>query len=105
MKDSSRPEFWNIRFKTGKTPWDFHGVPERLKEYLVESQPGRALIPGCGSGYEVREFLKAGWNVTAIDFSEAAVARAKQMLGPWGTHIVFGIFFKKITRSKRTHLI
>jgi hypothetical protein len=93
-EDSSRPGFWNSRFKMGKTPWDFHGVPERLKKYLGESSPGRALIPGCGSAYEVREFLKAGWNVTAIDFSEAAVVRAKQILGPWGAHVVFGDFFK-----------
>jgi len=26
-QDSSRPEFWDVRYETGQTPWDFHGVP------------------------------------------------------------------------------
>lgn len=93
-EDSSRSDFWDSRFKTGRTPWDFHGVPDRLIRFLAESPSGRALIPGCGSGYEVREFVKAGWSVTAIDFSAAAVARARQLLGPWGSNVLLGDFFK-----------
>ncbi|ODU23831.1 MAG: hypothetical protein ABS95_03080 [Verrucomicrobia bacterium SCN 57-15] len=92
--DSSQPEFWNTRFAAGKTPWDSHGVPEKLKSYLSRTPPGRALIPGCGSAYEVAAFHAAGCSVIAIDFSPVAVLRAKSLLGPLGEFVVFGDFFK-----------
>lgn len=75
-------------------PWDCHGVPDKLKVYLSQTPPGRALIPGCGSAYEVAAFHAAGWSVTAIDFSPVAVERAKSILGPLGELVVCGDFFK-----------
>lgn len=92
--DSSQPEFWNTRFAAGKMPWDCHGVPGRLKTYLAQMPPGRALIPGCGSAYEVAAFHAAGWSVAAIDFSPVAVERAKRLLGPLGELVLLGDFFK-----------
>src|SRR4026209_518638 len=92
--DPTRPEFWDNRFVAGKTPWDLHGVPQGLNAYLSRSTPGRVLIPGCGSAYEVRAFSDAGWSVTAIDFSPAAVARAKKLLGSLSDLVVLGDFFK-----------
>jgi SAM-dependent methyltransferase len=41
----------------------------------------RVLIPGCGSGYEVRLFAQRGHEVLAIDFSTAAVDAARRELG------------------------
>jgi SAM-dependent methyltransferase len=92
--DSSQPAFWNIRYKTGKTPWDFGGVPVRLKTYLASTPPGRVLIPGCGSGYDIAAFHSAGWFVTALDFSPEAVKRSKRLLEQLGHLIVLGDFFR-----------
>jgi SAM-dependent methyltransferase len=39
------------------------------------------LIPGCGTGYEARALHTAGFDVLAIDFAEAALARAREALG------------------------
>lgn len=97
--DSSRPEFWNARFVAGKTPWDCHGIPDKLKAYLSRTPPGRALIPGCGSAYEVAAFHAAGWSVAAIDFSPVAVERAKRLLGPLGELVLLGDFFKHPLRE------
>jgi SAM-dependent methyltransferase len=80
-QDSSRPEFWDTRFRDGVTPWDAGGVPRQLKEYLRERPPGRVLVPGCGTGYEVRLFAEHGHDVLAIDFSDEAVAAARRKLG------------------------
>jgi SAM-dependent methyltransferase len=91
--DSSRPEFWDVRYAAGATPWDFHGVPAALKDFLKNSQPGRVLIPGCGTGYEVRAFHDAGWDVVAIDFSLIAVKQARAELGVLANCIVYGNFF------------
>jgi SAM-dependent methyltransferase len=90
---SSRPEFWDARYATGETPWDFHGVPAALKAFLKTSGAGSVLIPGCGAGYEVRTFHEAGWQVTAIDFSPVAVERARSELGVLESCVVQGDFF------------
>jgi SAM-dependent methyltransferase len=92
--DSTHPDFWNSRYATGKTPWDFGGVPAALKSFLARSSaPGRVLIPGCGSGYEVQAFHEAGYDVTAIDFSPAAVDQTKRVLGALAERVILGDFF------------
>lgn len=103
--NSSRPEFWDVRYASGETPWDFHGVPAALREFLETSQPGSVLIPGCGSGYEVRAFDEAGWKVTAIDFSPVAVERARSELGALASCVVQGDFFTHDFGGKRFDVI
>lgn len=76
-------------------PWDLGGIPPSLVAFLNRNRtPTRVLIPGCGTGYEVRAFHEAGHDVTAIEFSAAAVAHAKEVLGPLGDKVVHGNFFK-----------
>jgi SAM-dependent methyltransferase len=94
FSDSSHPDFWTTRYVAGKTPWDFGGVPAALKSFLARpSVPMRVLIPGCGSGYEVQAFHAAGYDVTAIDFSPAAVDQAKRVLGNLAERVILGDFF------------
>jgi len=104
-QDSSHPEFWDARYARGETPWDFHGVPAALKAFLKTSPTGRALIPGCGSAYEVRAFDEAGWKVTAIDFSPIAVERARSQLGSLSDRVVQDDFFTHDFGSQRFDLI
>ena len=90
----SGPEFFDSRFAAGKTPWDFGGVPSSLKLFLEKHHgPGRVLIPGCGSGYEIEAFASTHWEVMGVDFSTVAVARARQLLGPLGDQVHQGDFF------------
>src|SRR5919197_5718412 len=92
--DSTHPDFWTSRYAAGKTPWDFGGVPAALKSFLARSSvPSRVLIPGCGSGYEVQAFHDAGHDVTAIDFSPAAVDQAKRVLDDLAERVILGDFF------------
>ena len=92
-EDSTKQEFWDTRYSTGRTPWDFGGVPSALRAFLTRAKRGRVLIPGCGSGYEVQAFHEAGFEVTAIDFSAAAVERAAHILGPLRRCVIKGDFF------------
>jgi hypothetical protein len=103
--DSDRPEFWDARYASGETPWDFHGVPAALKAFLKESQPGSVLIPGCGAAYEVRAFHEAGWTVTAIDFSPVAVKNARARLGALARSVVEGDFFSHDFAGRRFDVI
>jgi len=95
--DATKPteaEFWDERYRAGRTPWDFRGVPRALTEFLRTTEMrGSALIPGCGSGYEVKAFHDHGWNVLAVDFSTVAVERARAVLGPLAEKVVLADFF------------
>lgn len=102
-RDPLSPAFWNERFDKQFTPWDRGGVPERLRQFVRDTAhgaaaaglpPPTALIPGCGSAYELAYLSEAGWDATAIDFSPAAVAAARQAVGPqWQQRVVEADFF------------
>ena len=92
--DPATPAFWDARFEADFTPWEQAGVPHCLADYVGRfPEPKRVLIPGCGSAHEARLFLKMKWPVDAIDFSPAAVARAKATLGPLGVSVREADFF------------
>lgn len=91
--DSSAPEFWDTRFRDGVTPWDAGGVPARLQKYLIGKAPGRVLVPGCGSGYEVRLFAEHGDDVLGIDFSDQAIDAARRALGVLANRVRQADFF------------
>jgi SAM-dependent methyltransferase len=94
-QDSSRPEFWDTRFRDGVTPWDAGGVPQKLAMWLqTKKSLLRVLIPGCGSGYEVRLFAERGHDVLAIDFSDAAVEAARRELGAFSGLVEKADFFR-----------
>ena len=80
-QDSSRPEFWDVRYREGVTPWDAAGVPPGLSRFLQDSKPLRVLVPGCGTGYEVAAFADRGHEVVGIEFSDAALEAARAFLG------------------------
>jgi SAM-dependent methyltransferase len=94
-EDPAQAEFWEKRFRENFTPWDSGRVPESLVHFLrAETRPLRVLIPGCGSGHEVRAFAEAGHDVVAIDFAPAAVERAQRTLGPLPGRVRLADFFE-----------
>ena len=107
ISDSSQPDYWTQRYASAKTPWTFHGVPENLEAFLRRtSSSSRVLIPGSGADFEViRAFHEAGHEVTAIDFSPAAVDLAKQALGALEGKIILGDFFAYDFGSKPFDLV
>jgi SAM-dependent methyltransferase len=64
----------------GLAPWEWRDVEETWRP-IVDSEsgpePGLALDVGCGSGRDAVYLAKRGWRVTAIDFSEEALAITK----------------------------
>lgn len=94
-EDAAKPEFWEKRFRENFTPWDAGRAPAQLEKFLkTEPRGARVLIPGCGSGYEVRAFAEAGHEVLAIDFAPAAVERAQRVLGPLSERVRLADFFE-----------
>lgn len=83
--DASR---WSLQYAFGLTPWSL-GAPHpalarRLREdpgLGVTPNPGRVLVPGCGHGHDALAFVRAGWEVVALDFAPQAVVKARELLG------------------------
>ncbi|KAE8723953.1 Thiocyanate methyltransferase 1 [Hibiscus syriacus] len=76
----SDPRSWNQGF----TPWDL-GRPTPIILHLHDtgSLPmGRALVPGCGTGYDVVVMACPGRYVVGLDISEEGIKKAKQMSCP-----------------------
>lgn len=99
-RDPGEPEFWDLRYAARFAPWDAGGVPAQLRRFL-DAIPGprRALVPGCGSGWEVRLLAERGWDVLGIDFSEAALAAAAGALGPHAARARRADFFAPIAEA------
>lgn len=95
--DDQRPEhpdFWCKRFHAGTTPWDAGKAPREFIEFIGRHPgPLTTLIPGCGSGWEAGILAELGWPVTALDFSPAAVERAREILGEAAVDLVCDDFF------------
>jgi SAM-dependent methyltransferase len=93
-QDSSRPEFWDTRFRDGVTPWDAGGVPPRLKVWLRGKKSAmKVLVPGCGAGHEVRLFAEQGHDVLGIDFADEAIEAARRALGGFASRVRKADFF------------
>lgn len=88
------PDFWSKRFAEGVTPWDAGKVPEAFAAFIAaQPAPLSTLVPGCGSAWEARHLAELGWPVTALDFSPAAVATAREVLGEARVDLVCADFF------------
>lgn len=93
-QDSSRPDFWETRYQQGVTPWDAGQMPRQFVAFATRRPAGeRVLVPGCGSGYEVRGLAEHGAQVLAVDFSPAAVSLAREVLGEYADCVQQGDFF------------
>jgi thiopurine S-methyltransferase len=93
------PGFWDQRFRSGVTPWEAGDAPIALREFAsayeaaTEAMP-RVFIPGCGSAWDAAFLDRQGWDVTALDFSTAAVEKAATILGDhWRGQLLCGDFF------------
>lgn len=79
-------EFWQQRFEKNETGWDRGSPSPQLLAWLDsgELQPCRIVVPGCGSGWEVAELARRGFDVTGIDYTAAAVEKTQMLLAAMG---------------------
>lgn len=73
---------WEEAWNTGRTGWDAGEACPALVERLAQGAPhgeGRALVPGCGSGYDAFAFARAGYRATGLELSPTAAQRFEQV--------------------------
>lgn len=92
--DPATPDFWEMRYRAAVTPWEAGRAPARLREFVQAHRPaGPVLVPGCGSGHDVRFLAESGIDVTGVDFSAAALEAALPVLGPFAGRVRQADFF------------
>lgn len=72
---------WEGRWQAGDTPWEKGYAAPPLVEYLEAGdtmlhRARRVLVPGCGSGHDVRELARHGIAATGLDLAATAIAAA-----------------------------
>jgi len=69
---------WNRRYEENDTPWDKGEAHPVLRDMLArDALSGRVLVPGCGSGHDVRELARRGLDVVGLDVAPLALERAR----------------------------
>jgi len=71
-----RIRFYFLYFR--KPPWDTQVSPPELIEFIEHHPPGRALDLGCGTGTNVINLARQGWEVTGIDYGGRAISAGKK---------------------------
>ncbi len=68
---------WEERYQRNEINWDQGHAALALQELLAEKvlPPGPALVPGCGTGYDVLALAQAGHRATGLDLAPTAKAR------------------------------
>lgn len=71
------PRDWNKAYEEGDTPWDKGYASPPLAEFLNRRRiEGRALVPGCGTGHDVRLLAAHGAEVVGMDIAPRALHEA-----------------------------
>ena len=87
MRANVRREDWNRRYATADR---IHAtaVPNRfLVAEAADLPPGRALDVACGAGRNALWLAQHGWRVTAVDFSDVALAMARDLAAACGVEV------------------
>ena len=80
---------FELRYWTGRPPWDTGITPPEVMDFLARTTPGRAVDFGCGTGTNAITIAQHGWDVTAIDFSWRAIRLARRKARAAGASIRF----------------
>jgi len=83
-----RREDWNRRYAGAESLWS--AKPNRfLVAEVARLEPGRALDLACGEGQNAVWLAGLGWEVTAVDYAEVAIAKAIERAAREGVAVDF----------------
>jgi SAM-dependent methyltransferase len=73
-------EGWNERYRTSELVWSV-GPNQFVESELADLPPGRALDLAAGEGRNAIWLARQGWQVTAVDFSQAGLDKGRTLAG------------------------
>jgi SAM-dependent methyltransferase len=68
--------YWENRYQTKDMPWEKGEPSPGLVDFLTTHPTlprGTVCVPGCGTGHDVREWAKAGFNTYGFDIAPSAI--------------------------------
>jgi methyl halide transferase len=85
---------WNLRYIEGDTPWDKGGAHPALDAAIARGAlSGRVLVPGCGTGHDVRVLASGGLDVMGLDIAPLALEKARAHAPAGGEQYLSGDLF------------
>jgi SAM-dependent methyltransferase len=79
-------EDWNRRYGESELLWSRQANRFLVAE-VTGTTPGRALDLACGEGRNAIWLAEQGWRVTAVDFSDVALEKAKRLAARRGVDV------------------
>jgi SAM-dependent methyltransferase len=73
-------EAWNERYRTSELIWSA-GPNQFVEAELAHLPPGRAVDLAAGEGRNAIWLARRGWQVTAVDFAQAALDKGRLLAG------------------------
>ena len=90
---------WNQAYEQYNIPWDKGYASPPLVEFLQrQSVTGHVLVPGCGTGHDVRALAKQGAEVFGLDIAPGAVRKAQSHEAAGSERYATGDFLNLETR-------
>lgn len=72
---------WETRYQAHDMPWEKGAPSPGLVDFLathLRLPRGTVLVPGCGTGHDVRAWAAAGFTVTGCDIAPSGVSLARE---------------------------
>lgn len=96
---------WEARYQSGDMPWEKGAASPGLVDFLAahpELVKGSVVIPGCGTGHDVRAWARAGFEAWGFDLAPSAIRLATEKTAAAGLKAVFrqGDFLKDVPDQK-----
>lgn len=96
---------WEAKYQAGEMPWDHGEAAPPLVEALAVLPrevwgDGEVLVPGCGTGHDVRALARAGLRPVGLDLSPSALALAARHPAAGGERYLAGDLFEPEWRSE-----
>jgi SAM-dependent methyltransferase len=76
-------EGWDERYRASELVWSA-GPNQFVEAELADLPPGRALDLAAGEGRNAIWLARQGWQVTAVDFSQAGLDKGRLLAGDLG---------------------
>jgi cyclopropane fatty-acyl-phospholipid synthase-like methyltransferase len=88
---------WEARYQAHDMPWEKGEPSPGLVDFLAGPSHlprGTVLVPGCGTGHDVRAWAAAGFTATGCDLAPSAIrlAREKTAAAGWPAQFIEGDF-------------
>jgi len=72
---------WEAHYQANDMPWDKGEASPGLVDFLAAQAAlprGSVLVPGCGTGHDVRAWARAGFAAAGLDLAPGAVKLAEE---------------------------